>query len=72
MSLTVAAAVALTAAQDMVASASGSDVLSCLPLGKGAHNAAALKLAEGCIAKLRYDPFASEAVSPSPISPILP
>ena len=56
----MAAAVALAATEGMVASSTGADILSCLPLGKGSDDEAALKQAEACIAKLRFDPFANE------------
>ena len=48
----------------MVASSTGNDVLSCLPLDKGADDSSALKQAEACIAKTRYDPFAAEVTFP--------
>lgn len=60
VALAVAAAVALSAVENMVASSTGEDILSCLPLDKGADDSAALQKAENCIAKLRYDPFAAE------------
>jgi len=60
----VAAAVALAAIEGMVASSTGSDILACLPLGKGPEDEAALKQAEACIAKLRFDPFANEQGRP--------
>ena len=56
----MAAAVALSASESMVASSTGTDVLSCLPLDKGTDDLSALRQAEACIAKTRYDPFAAE------------
>jgi hypothetical protein len=52
--------VALTAVESMVASPTGADILNCLPLGRGSDDDDALKQAEACIAKLRFDPFANE------------
>lgn len=71
VALSVAAAVAMTAAESMVAKRTSDDVLECLPLGKSAEDPAALKQAEGCIAKLRYDAFAEDQPTPNPVNPIL-
>lgn len=70
VALSVAAAVALVATESMVARSTGADTLSCL-LGKRPEEKSALKQAEECIAQLRYDPFASEQVTPNPVNPIL-
>ena len=60
VALAVAAAVALSASESMVASSTGTDILSCLPLDKAAGDLSALRQAEMCIAKTRYDPFAAQ------------
>lgn len=62
VALAVAASVALTAVEGMVATTTGEDILKCLPLGKGAEDPKALQQAENCIARLRYDPFADEVL----------
>lgn len=64
VALAVAAAVALAAAEDMVASSVGSDIMSCLPLDKSVEDTTALRQAEACIAKLQYDPFVNEPSYP--------
>lgn len=64
VALAVAAAVALSASESMVASSTGTDVLSCLPLDKAADDPSALRQAEECIGRIRYDPFAAEVTLP--------
>ena len=60
MALGVAAAVALSAVEGMVASSTGRDILNCLPLDTGADDPEAIRQAETCIARMRYDPFSAE------------
>lgn len=69
--MSVAAAVALTAVESMVAKPTGADRLSCLLHEKRADDPSALKRAETCIAKLRYDAFQNEQLTPNPVNPIL-
>lgn len=71
VALGVAAAVALTAAEAMVAKPTGTDVLNRLPLGKGPDDPAALKAAEKRIAELRYDALQYDKPLPNPVNPIL-
>lgn len=71
VALAVAAAVALTAVEAMVAIPTGADVLNRLPLGRGAEDPAVLKEAEKRIAELRYDALQYDQPKPNPVNPIL-
>ena len=58
LALAVAGAVALSAAENMVATAG--QIVACLPNDKDASSSNAVSKAEACIAKLRYDPLSGE------------
>lgn len=58
IALAVAGAVALSAAENMIATSG--QVIGCLPTEKDPSKASAVSKAEACIAKLRYDPFSAE------------
>lgn len=58
IALSVAASVAFSASQNMVATSS--EFLGCLAKSKSSDEDDGLDRAEECISKLRYDPFSNE------------